>query len=137
MTRDALALSYLAKCRLRLEILQFALERGGYSDVVREAQECVELALKGMLRTVDVDPPRVHEVGPQLLRNRSRFPADLDIDSLAKISRELRKDRELSFYGAEDLVPTEAYGLAEAEQALEWAREVVQAAERVIGAASP
>ncbi len=46
---------------------------GGYSDVVREAQELVELALKGMLRAVGIDPPKVHEVGGALLSNRDRF----------------------------------------------------------------
>ena len=44
MTNPDLARSYLAKAQLRLEALAFLLERGGYSDVVREAQELVELA---------------------------------------------------------------------------------------------
>jgi len=107
-------------------------ERGGWSDVVREAQELVELALKGMLRAVGIDPPKVHDVGGALLTSRERFPEGLDLDELARISRELRKDRELAFYGAEDLIPTEAYGREEAATALGWAEIVVVAATTVI-----
>jgi HEPN domain-containing protein len=133
VTTSALAASYLKKALLRLEMLRFAYEREGFSDVVREAQELVELALKGMLRAVGVDPPKVHEVGATLLLERARFPSDLDVDMLARISRELRKDRELAFYGAEDLIPTEAYDRADAETAIRSAELVVEAARRVIG----
>jgi HEPN domain-containing protein len=86
VTTSALAASYLKKALLRLEMLRFAYEREGFSDVVPEAQELVELALKGMLRAVGVDPPKVHEVGATLLLERERFPSDLDVDTLARIS---------------------------------------------------
>lgn len=132
MTANSLAEAYLEKCVLRLEILHFAFSRGGYSDVVREAQELVELALKGILRAVGIDPPKVHEVGGTLLSNRHRFPADLDVDELARISRELRKDRELAFYGADDLIPTQAYGRTDAETAIRFAERVMEAARRII-----
>ena len=132
MTATSLAESYLEKCRLRLEVLRLLHERGGWSDVVREAQELVELALKGMLRAVGIDPPKVHEVGGALLASRERFPEGLDLDELARISRELRKDRELAFYGAEDLIPTEAYGREDSETALGWAEIVVAAATAVV-----
>ncbi len=132
MTTSALAASYLKKALLRLEMLRFAYDREGFSDVVREAQELVELALKGMLRAVGIDPPKVHEVGATLLVERKRFPADVDVDALARISRELRKDPELAFYGAEDLIPTEAYDRADAETAIRSAELVVEAARRVI-----
>ena len=57
MTNGALAASYLAKATLRLDILPVLFERAGYSDVVREAQEIVELALKGMLRQAGIEAP--------------------------------------------------------------------------------
>ena len=56
MTNLSLAQSYLLKARSRLKILQVLLDEGSFSDVVREAQEIVELALKGMLRQVGVEP---------------------------------------------------------------------------------
>jgi hypothetical protein len=43
--------------------------------------------------------------------------------AIKAISKRLRKERELSFYGAEDFIPTEEYDLADAEQAIKDARE--------------
>jgi hypothetical protein len=50
MTNTSLAQSYLLKASKRLKILPVLLAEAAYSDVIREAQEIVELALKGMLR---------------------------------------------------------------------------------------
>ena len=87
------------------------MDDGDYSDVVREAQEIVELALKGMLRQVGVERPKVHDVSKSLLENRSRYPKNIEsqIDRLAEISSWLRKEREFSFYGDIDFIPTEEY----------------------------
>jgi HEPN domain-containing protein len=63
MTNVSLALSYLIKARKRLKILPVLLDEAAYSDVVREAQEIVELALKGMLRQVGIEPPKWHGCG--------------------------------------------------------------------------
>lgn len=41
-----------------MKILPVLLDEAAYSDVVREAQEFVELALKGMLRQVGIEPPK-------------------------------------------------------------------------------
>lgn len=67
MTNVSLAQSYLVKARKRLKILAALMDESAYSDVVREAQEIVELALKGMLRQVGVEPPKWHDVG-QILK---------------------------------------------------------------------
>lgn len=67
MTNLSLAQSYLLKARSRLKILQVLLDEEAFSDVVREAQEIVELSLKGMLRQVGVEPPKWHDVGSFLL----------------------------------------------------------------------
>jgi hypothetical protein len=56
MTNSSLAQSYLIKATKRLKILPVLLEEAAYSDVVREAQEIVELALRGMLRQVGGGP---------------------------------------------------------------------------------
>ena len=84
-------------------------------------QEVVELALKGLLRSHGIEPPRVHDVSDVLLAEKDRLPVPLhaELKSLAKISRDLRRDRELAFYGAEDLTPSGFYTRADAEQARE------------------
>ena len=49
MTNRSLAASYLVKARTRLPVLHLLQREAAYSDVVREAQELVELALKALL----------------------------------------------------------------------------------------
>ena len=58
MTNDSLARSYLTKARVRLKVLDVLKAEGAWSDVVREAQEVVELALKALLREVGIEPPK-------------------------------------------------------------------------------
>jgi HEPN domain-containing protein len=81
------------------------MEEQAWSDVVREAQELVELALKAMLREVGVDPPKWHDVGPILLEQSDLFPGTARhlLPELARISKWLRKEREFSFCGDIDL----------------------------------
>ncbi len=134
MTNTTLAESYLSKARVRLKILDVLLENEAYSDVVREAQEVVELALKGMLRQVGIEPPKYHDVGPFLLDNKERFSERVvgSLQRLAEISGWLRKEREFSFYGDIDFIPTERYDLDDAERAIADAVFVVDAASNVI-----
>ena len=107
MTNTSLAESYLIKARVRLDVLDVYLDREAYSDVVREAQEIVELALKGMLRQVGMEPPHWHDVGRFVREHRDRFPTvtDSGIERLTEVSTALRKERELAFYGAIDFIP--------------------------------
>jgi HEPN domain-containing protein len=134
MTNTSLAQSYLIKALKRLKILEVLLDEAAYSDVIREAQEIVELALKGMLRQVGVEPPKWHDVGQVLKEYRDRFPesAAIQVERLAEISAWLRKEREFSFYGDIDFIPTEQYSEADALQAIQDAQLVVSIAESVI-----
>ena len=127
MTSISLGASYLTKAATRLKVLDLLLREQAYSDVVREAQEVVELALKGVLRVLGVEPPKIHDVGPLILEYRDRLPTAtrLDADRMAEASRWLRKEREFSFYGEVDLIPTEEYGIDDARRALADARFVV------------
>jgi len=128
MTNFSLARSYLVKARTRLEMLDWLAGRQAWSDVVREAQEAVELALKALLRSSGVEPPKWHDVGGLLAECAGQLPEGIrgDIPRLAEISRALRKDRELAFYGDVDFIPTEAFTEAEARNAIAGARFVVE-----------
>ncbi len=99
-----------------------------------EAQEPVELALKGMLRSVGIEPPKIHDVGKFLLEHQGRFPEEIRdrLSGLADVSKSLRKDRELAFYGDIDFIPTEEYSIKEAQRAYEGAKAVLDVARRVI-----
>ena len=130
MTSVSLGASYLEKAAARLKVLELLLRERAYSDVVCEAQEVVELALKAALRVLGVEPPKIHDVGPLVVEYRDRLPSQVqpEADRLAAASRWLRKEREFSFYGDVDLIPTEEYGMEDAERALGDARFVVSRA---------
>jgi hypothetical protein len=134
VTNESLAQSYLKKASDRLDVLELLIEKGAYSDVVREAQELVELALKGMIRSIGIEPPKLHDVGGLLLEHSERFPEDVRgrLADFADISKRLRKERELAFYGDLDFIPTEEYSYEDAHQAKQEAQRVLQAARRVI-----
>jgi HEPN domain-containing protein len=134
VTNSTLAQSYLVKATKRLKILPVLLAEEAFSDVLREAQEIVELALKGMLRQVGIEPPKWHDVGGLLLEFADRFPESLQasLSSLATTSAWLRKEREFSFYGDVDFIPTERYTAADAEKAIAETQIVVAAAAQVI-----
>ena len=134
MTNQSLAQSYLVKAQKRLKALAVLRDEGAYSDVVREAQELVELALKGVLRAVGIEPPKFHDVGGLLLEHAQKFsPAVRErMPRAADISKRLRRERELAFYGDIDFIPTEEYSAADAERAYQDAAWVVALASEVV-----
>lgn len=128
MHNRELASDYIQRATHRLAALDVLFERGSWADVVRESQEVVELALKSLLRTCDVEVPRIHDVSGVLRAESDRLPAEVrpHVEDLVTISKSLRRDRELSFYGSEDLTPSAFYQRPDAEQAREGARRVVE-----------
>lgn len=112
----------------RLEAIKVLYQRASYADVVRQAQEIVELCLKALLRSAHIESPRVHDVSQALLDNKNRFPKNIQIhiNKLAKFSHGLRRDRELAFYGSEDLTPSDFYSKEDGDEALEFARYVYE-----------
>ena len=134
MRNPGLATDYVRRASVRLLAIDVLYRAGSWADVVRESQEAVELALKGMLRSCGVDPPRIRDVSEVLLSEQERLPepARGQAGRLAAISRDLRRDRELAFYGAEDLVPSDFYSEQDANRALDGARFVVESAAAVV-----
>lgn len=129
MSIDELARDYFHRARVRRTVLDVLQRAGAYADVVREAQELVELALQGMLRWAGVDPPKWHDVGEILLAQHELLPDAVrpDLPELAKISRRLRKEREQAFYGEIDLIPGQCYDDAQANAAMADADRVISA----------
>lgn len=134
MNTKSLAESYLKKAGDRLDILDLLFKKKAFSDVIREPQEIVELSLKGMLRSVGVEPPKIHDVGGLLLEHKEKFPEDIanSLKRLAEISKRLRKERELAFYGDIDFIPTEEYTEDDAKEAIKDARLIVSTAKKLI-----
>jgi HEPN domain-containing protein len=134
MQNRELAADHVRRAQVRVRALDLLFDADSWADVVRESQEALELALKGLLRAYGVDPPRAHDVSDVLLAERERLPEAIRgrLAELASASRDLRRDRELSFYGAEDLTPSAFYDKKDAERAREMARDAVQAIAAVV-----
>lgn len=131
MTNTQFAESYLKTAKQILGEASSLFKSEAWSLVVRRSQECVELCLKALLRRVGVEVPKIHDVGSLLRNHAARFPG-LPIDRLVSISRRLREEREISFYGDEmtDMPPESLYDRKDAEQALEDAKFVVSSVEK-------
>jgi len=128
MRNTDLARDYLHRAGVRLQALDVLFDAESWADVVRESQEIVELTLKALLRACGIDPPRIHDVSEVLLSARERLPGavEKELKTLTEISRHLRRDQELAFYGAEDLTPSGFYSQEDAEKARSGARLTVE-----------
>ncbi len=135
MHNKTLGADYLTRATHRLAAVDVLFGLESWADVVRESQEIVELALKSLLRFSAIEVPRVHDVGQILSAERERLPASVrpHIEELVGISRALRRDRELAFYGSEDLTPSDFYQKPDAEAARAGARRVVEAVTAAVG----
>lgn len=78
-----------------------AIEDQDYNIVVRRSQEVVELALKGALRILGIDYPKVHEVSDifakRLKEKLINFP-EKDLEKIKEISVWLTESRTPAFY---------------------------------------
>jgi HEPN domain-containing protein len=118
MTNADMARSYLQQAEQILQEARDLNRRGAWNLVVRRSQEVVELALKAALREIGIESVKMHDVGQLLKGHQGKFPASFrrQIERLAAISRRLRMERELSFYGDEETgaSPQELYGMDDA-----------------------
>jgi HEPN domain-containing protein len=80
--------------------------------------------------------PWWHDVGPILIEQAERFPdaTRAQLAELARISHWLRKEREFSFYGDVDFIPTEQYSAQDADRAIVDANYAFEAAKQLIEA---
>ena len=131
MRSPELGADYIRRAKARLAAVDALFAAQSWADVVRESQEVVEMALKGLLRVAGIEPPRIHDISEVLVAEKSRLPQAVQqhVKALAAGSRTLRRDRELAFYGAEDLTPSGFYTRDDAAAAREIARTTVAAAE--------
>jgi hypothetical protein len=74
-------------------------------------------------------------VGSIILEHITHFPDDMhsELARATGISKTLRKERELSFYGEVDFIPSEQHTREQAVQAIADARFVAELARKLIG----
>lgn len=120
MNNVDMAKLYLRQAEERIRRSEEAMETGNYAYTIRQSQEAVELAIKGALRLVAIEPPKWHDVGPILKKHEELFPEwfKAEVDRLASISRKLRREREPSMYGDEETgtPPDQLYSHMDAEE---------------------
>ena len=123
---DKLAQAYFTKFLVRVEVLSEYQKRKAYSDVIRESQEALELFLKALLRVMGWSPSFSHDPGKELSELTEKVPLEFSpiTADLIEWSRKLRRERELSYYGAADFIPTEEYTEKEALNALKFLQDV-------------
>lgn len=128
MKSQDLVADYILRANGRLKSVHTLFQEKLWADTVRESQEVVELALKALLRHYRIDIPRIHDVSEVLEQNKDRFSSEINknLEFLMNTSHDLRRDRELAFYGSEDITPHNFYKEKHAKVALENARKVVQ-----------
>ncbi len=127
MTNVRLGSSYIERARGRLPFLRQMQAAGLHADVVRESQEIVELALKGLLRVVGLDPPKEHDVSKFMTRERRRLPQSVTehLSEIRRMSKRLRRERELAFYGDDDFIPSDEYDAEDSTEAIQFAEAIV------------
>jgi HEPN domain-containing protein len=127
MTNVELARDYFTRAQKRLKAVAVLMDESAFADVVRESQEVVELLLKATLRHFGIAVPFSHEPSQSFIDNSGRLPDDVRalIPRWAEISRRLRRDRELAFYGSEDVTPSSFYTREDATEAKGMAEEIL------------
>lgn len=128
MNLRELALGYLKQAEARLGDAKDALDEENNAYALRLSQECVELCVKAVLRSVAIEYPKQHEVSGLLLEFRQRFPRWFsgEVEFIQQASVSLFKKRELAFYGGEDtsLPPDKVISEEDGRAAVEWATRV-------------
>ncbi|MGZ3746421.1 MAG: HEPN domain-containing protein [Pseudobdellovibrionaceae bacterium] len=128
MNNPKLGNDYIHRAHGRLKAIETLLNEKLFADVVRESQEACELALKGVIRNSGHTVPHTHEVSQKLWEIKEDLPKKVveNLDLLTQISKNLRRDRELSFYGSEDITPGDFYEEHHALEAMRQLKEVLK-----------
>lgn len=126
MKNSELIVDYLKRCEVRLKAIDLFFQEASYADVIRESQEVVELSSKALLRGMNLSVPHIHDVSDILLDNLKllKGTSRAELEDIAEISRKLRRDRELAFYGSEDLTPSTFYRKKDAVDARAGAKKI-------------
>ena len=105
-----------------------AFKRGQWNRTIRRAQEAVELYLKGTMKIMNIEVPKIHDVGRLFVKEikEKGIPLDEEIaDGIIWISSSLSERRAPAFYREEE------YGEDEAKEALEGLRFISKVIEKV------
>ncbi|MFH1323556.1 MAG: HEPN domain-containing protein [Methanobacteriota archaeon] len=136
MNTKSMALDYIKRAKRCFNESKNAFEDDDNPITIRRAQECVELSLKAILRSIAIEYPRDHDVSEALETAKEKFPAwfSVKIMDFKRISRDLSKKRGPALYGYEaQLRPaSDIFSRNDAEEALMSADDVYNSCNRLI-----
>ena len=138
MNTRVMAEDYIKRARTNLRQAEDSLIMADFATSIRRAQECVELALKGVLRLLAIEYPLKHDVGDVLgtLQSREDLPLwfTSEILNLVEISADLSRKRGPAMYGyeAEFKPASDLFTKEDSSKALEAAKKVFSICERLV-----
>lgn len=106
MHKEKFIKSYLENAKLRLKYSKDALNNTkNYNYVIRECQTIVELCSKALLLNIGQIVPQKHDLKDELNEAKKLFSKNIqdNLNLITKTSKHLRRQREISLYGDEDL----------------------------------
>lgn len=134
MTSDLMAESYIDWARDSFEEVERAFYKGKHHIAVRRAQECIELAIKGVFRLLSIEFPKEHNVSDVLLDISPKLPEwfQLEVNKVSEIVKKLAEDRGPAMYGDERHLkpPGEIFKKEDGERALNDSKYVLGLCER-------
>lgn len=136
MNTKLMAQDYIKRARRCLKESKDAFEDEDYPITIRRAQECVELSLKAILRSIAVEYPREHDVSGALETVEEKFPDwfSSKIPEFIRVSSDLNKKRGPALYGyeAQETPASLIFSRNDAEEALISAEEVFDACDKLV-----
>ncbi|MBU4492178.1 MAG: HEPN domain-containing protein [Euryarchaeota archaeon] len=136
MNTKLMAQDYIKRAGRCLKESKDAFNDEDYPITIRRAQECVELSLKAILRSIAVEYPREHDVGDSLEMVKEKFPDwfSSKIPDFIRISKDLSKKRGPALYGYEAQMKTasDIFRRSDAEEALMSAKDIFNSCSRLI-----
>lgn len=136
MNTRMMAMDYIKRGRRCFKEARLAFDEEDYPATVRRCQECVELSLKAVLRSIGIEYPREHDVSKALEMVKEKFPEwfSSKVPGFVEISKDLSKKRGPAMYGYEaELKPaSDIFDKKDAEDAISSARDVYESCEKFI-----
>jgi HEPN domain-containing protein len=134
MVNKKIVESYIKRSEIRKSLLQNYLDLKDYADVIREAQEIIELLQKAILIYLGITPPKWHDVIDIIIENIEKIPENLrdDFIKIKEKCKYLRTQREIAFYGEMDFIPENYYKKKDALDAIKTVEKLFSLAKKII-----
>lgn len=119
MTNAERSKYYFSSAEKEYDAMQKEWESGDWNRVIRKAQEVIEMSLKGVLKYMNIEFPKEHDIGEYFEKILIKRKIDYDKEIMSKIvlaSKELTAKRAPAYYGDEFYSEEEAKAARESAE---------------------